>query len=216
MFAGHNQLVILHHNELSEYRFPLPGSQSVFSNGLSVLSAIEQLSNANIKLYPSSQLILWQMPGWFDQEYTNKFFNSRDPSNTKINPIAKNPGINKSDLVSMKGPISKGESTGLIFLELRKAGGKVSREIVKYTFSNGEFQASFPESFDDPAPEPTNNDPTADIPFNLKLTDDQKQMKDNIVLPYTEAQVETVTTISYQPDTDDDWDEDDPDDDLDF
>ncbi|OMJ23773.1 hypothetical protein AYI70_g2025 [Smittium culicis] len=126
------------------------------------------------------------MPGWFDQEYTEKFFNVKEPPSIKT--ANKNITPSVPILSTAENLNAKFISSGLALLELRKTGGKVSREIVQYTFSNGDLKASFPESYNEPVSESTNNDPTADIPFNLKLTDDQKQAKDSVILPYTEAQ----------------------------
>ncbi|KAJ1676170.1 hypothetical protein EV182_008723, partial [Spiromyces aspiralis] len=69
------------------------------------------------------------------------------------------------------------------------------------------------------------NDPTANLSFNLRLTDEQRKAKESVELPYMKAQVASAQMqgereyqeagqIIYQPDADDDWDEDDPDDDL--
>ena len=76
-------------------------------------------------------------------------------------------------------------------------------------------------------------DPTANLTFNLRLTSEQKEARSNVVLPYTKQAHKrhdrSVTNgpasgqlgggggqIHYQPDDADDFDEDDPDDDLDI
>jgi hypothetical protein len=53
--------------------------------------------------------------------------------------------------------------------------------------------------------------PTAS--FNLNLTTQQRQHKDDLVLPYT-TQAQQSTAFYYDPDSADDFDEEDPDDDL--
>ncbi|KAI9599271.1 hypothetical protein BDF19DRAFT_430645 [Syncephalis fuscata] len=67
------------------------------------------------------------------------------------------------------------------------------------------------------------SNPAAHLPFNLTLTDEQREAKDKLLLPYLKAQEHTaavttgagaVTSIYYTPDSDDDFDEEDPDDDL--
>lgn len=64
-------------------------------------------------------------------------------------------------------------------------------------------------------------DPTANLSFNLRLTDAQKEARERVVLPYMKAQeqdgveVQKMGTIYYEPD-DDDYDEEDPDADLDI
>ncbi|KAJ1653040.1 hypothetical protein IWQ61_006759 [Dispira simplex] len=71
------------------------------------------------------------------------------------------------------------------------------------------------------------NPPLKDLSFNLGLTDKQREAKNNVVLPYEEAQQVTSATLSsshtpaggaiyYQPDEGDDFDDEDPDDDLDI
>ncbi|XP_064611750.1 elongator complex protein 5-like [Liolophura sinensis] len=71
-------------------------------------------------------------------------------------------------------------------------------------------------------------DPTANLTFNLSLTDEEKQARSKLVLPYTKAMDRPVIgtdntsgggeggKIFYQPDEADDFDEEDPDDDLDI
>lgn len=67
-------------------------------------------------------------------------------------------------------------------------------------------------------------DPTANLSFNLSLTDEQRKTKENLVLPYLKAQQLEVSIdeekksglIYYDPDAADDFDDEDPDDDLDI
>lgn len=66
-------------------------------------------------------------------------------------------------------------------------------------------------------------DPTQNLTFNLKLTDNERQARSNLKLPYmyheekkSDIAVNSVGEgkVFYQPDEADDFDEDDPDDDL--
>jgi len=50
--------------------------------------------------------------------------------------------------------------------------------------------------------------------FNLNLSEEQRSAKANLILPYTEIQHNESALITYHPDEADDFDEDDPDDDL--
>nr|XP_022346192.1 elongator complex protein 5-like isoform X1 [Crassostrea virginica] len=68
-------------------------------------------------------------------------------------------------------------------------------------------------------------DPTANLPFNLSLSDKEKEARSQVILPYTynkERQDSLLAKsvgegkIFYQPDEADDFDEEDPDDDLDI
>lgn len=68
-------------------------------------------------------------------------------------------------------------------------------------------------------------DPTANLTFNLSLSDKEKEARSQVILPYTynKERQDCVLAksvgegkIFYQPDEADDFDEDDPDDDLDI
>ncbi|KAG0310625.1 hypothetical protein BGZ97_012441 [Linnemannia gamsii] len=56
-------------------------------------------------------------------------------------------------------------------------------------------------------------DPAANLSFNLNLTEEQRKAKNDTVLPYLKTQ-ESTGAIYYEPDAADDFDDDDPDDDL--
>uniref|UniRef100_UPI00358F3C5F elongator complex protein 5 n=1 Tax=Myxine glutinosa TaxID=7769 RepID=UPI00358F3C5F len=68
------------------------------------------------------------------------------------------------------------------------------------------------------------NDPTADLPFNLHLSDDERCARDGLVLPFHISAKRKQAILSkaddgqifYLPDREDDFDEEDPDDDLDI
>jgi elongator complex protein 5 len=67
-------------------------------------------------------------------------------------------------------------------------------------------------------------DPTANLSFNLSLTDEQRKTKESLVLPFMKAQQLEVSVdeekksglIYYDPDAADDFDDEDPDEDLDI
>ncbi|XP_037118655.1 elongator complex protein 5 isoform X2 [Syngnathus acus] len=65
-------------------------------------------------------------------------------------------------------------------------------------------------------------DPTANLTFNLRLSDSQREAKENLALPFVfskEKKAALLHTgsgrIVYEPDANDDYDQEDPDDDLD-
>ncbi|RKO93720.1 Elongator complex protein 5 [Blyttiomyces helicus] len=110
----------------------------------------------------------------------------------------------------------------------RRRSGKIAREVVGYRSppnATNLFRLKFTtledvlgveeESLElpssDSAPKP---DPTADLSFNLRLTDEQKNARSEVVLPYIKAQAQGA--IYYEPDEGDDYDDEDPDDDLDI
>ncbi|EFA74587.1 hypothetical protein PPL_11555 [Heterostelium album PN500] len=57
-------------------------------------------------------------------------------------------------------------------------------------------------------------DPTKNLSFNLKLSEDEKNARDNVVLPYRHQGENQL--IIEDPEEDDDYDDEDPDDDLDI
>ncbi|XP_077998454.1 elongator complex protein 5-like isoform X2 [Glandiceps talaboti] len=64
-------------------------------------------------------------------------------------------------------------------------------------------------------------DPTANLTFNLNLTDTERQARSKVILPYTIAQEKRMPQLKsgqifYEPDEADDFDDEDPDDDLDI
>jgi elongator complex protein 5 len=60
------------------------------------------------------------------------------------------------------------------------------------------------------APAEKKVDPTKDLTFNLKLTDQEKAAKESVMLPYTHHLNKGATIVMDEPDDD----EEDPDDDL--
>ncbi|KNE73039.1 hypothetical protein AMAG_17309 [Allomyces macrogynus ATCC 38327] len=99
----------------------------------------------------------------------------------------------------------------------------------------GEVVRAVPKTSKAPAPAPTPAlaaaDPAANLPFNLRLTDRQREARERVVLPYMAVQHEPQpvaaataapaassasggATIFYEYDVDDDFDDDDPDADL--
>lgn len=63
-------------------------------------------------------------------------------------------------------------------------------------------------------------DPTSNLSFNLKLSQEEQAARANLTLPYTfhekSKDNDDKGKIFYQPDDVDDFDEEDPDDDLDI
>ncbi|KAI8901809.1 hypothetical protein BC833DRAFT_617304 [Globomyces pollinis-pini] len=114
-------------------------------------------------------------------------------------------------------------NSDLIHTLIKKKSGKVLQQTLEYSIKNGQFNFNLPkfsiipdQSIDET--EIKKPDPTANLSFNLSLTDQQKQQKENLVLPYLAAQETTATSglIHYTHDEGDDFDEEDPDDDLDI
>ncbi|ORX98588.1 hypothetical protein K493DRAFT_406551 [Basidiobolus meristosporus CBS 931.73] len=110
-------------------------------------------------------------------------------------------------------------ATGKCEIEHKRKSGKVVREriIFEVTPTGG---LSISTIVDKPViPEPESEtpevDPMANLSFNLNLTEEQRKAKNEVVLPYLKTQENEVSgAIYYEPDEADDFDDEDPDEDL--
>ncbi|KAI8983150.1 Elongator complex protein 5 [Pilobolus umbonatus] len=122
---------------------------------------------------------------------------------------------------------------GIAHIEWRKKSGKVQYESNGFIHKSGPLLAvvhvvelGIEKKQEEVVEEKvTAVDPTANLSFNLSLTDEQRKAKENLVLPYMKAQQLEVTSeqeekkgglIYYDPDAADDFDDEDPDEDLDI
>ncbi|KAF2072824.1 hypothetical protein CYY_005867 [Polysphondylium violaceum] len=104
------------------------------------------------------------------------------------------------------------EST--ITLITKKRSGRVVRNVEYYYInSNGKVEFDSAESLESQIQE-AEVDPTENLSFNLKLSEEEKLAKNNVVLPYRH-QGNDQTLIIEDPD-EEDFDDEDPDDDLDI
>ncbi|KAI8079706.1 Elongator complex protein 5 [Gilbertella persicaria] len=124
---------------------------------------------------------------------------------------------------------------GIAHVEWRKKSGKVLYEssgfllnsrgyldVVPISQLTGVIESQPDES--ETVERDNKSDPTANLSFNLSLTDEQRKVKENLVLPFMKAQQLEVSTedekksslIYYDPDAADDFDDEDPDEDLDI
>lgn len=118
---------------------------------------------------------------------------------------------------------------------LRKASGKLLVNSIKVKFNDhvGMLLLKDDDTVSDAAKGLVNDiDPTSNLTFNLRLTDKEKQARADTALPYLlddtrkTAYLEKTNTnvvshggggnVTYMPDEADDFDDEDPDDDLDF
>ncbi|CEG73145.1 hypothetical protein RMATCC62417_08580 [Rhizopus microsporus] len=134
-----------------------------------------------------------------------------------------------SYLTTTSNALSKG---GLVHIEWRKKSGKVTFETNGFIVKNGVLQVvsasqltgvSATEKKSEDMEIDKQPDPTANLSFNLSLTDEQRRAKESLVLPFMKAQQLEVeeqkkqeSVIYYDPDAADDFDDEDPDDDLDI
>ncbi|XP_062904787.1 elongator complex protein 5 isoform X1 [Mobula hypostoma] len=108
----------------------------------------------------------------------------------------------------------------------RRKSGKVHRTVECFTVEDDLRLRTAVVPFPDEAPTETSVkvDPTADLTFNLRLTAEEQQARSSVPLPYHLSparkaallQGDSKAKIHYQPDASDDFDEEDPDDDLDI
>ena len=125
------------------------------------------------------------------------------------------------------------EKGGLAKIEWRKKSGKVQYEtngfclgskgliIIEAAELTGEnIMEQVSMEVETQQPQPQQPDPTANLSFNLSLTDNQRRAKDKVELPYMKIQEQQQQSnsgvIYYEPDAGDDFDDEDPDDDLDI
>ncbi|KAM3823921.1 elongator complex protein 5 [Vipera latastei] len=129
------------------------------------------------------------------------------------------------------GPGGDGAPQTAVVLH-RKRGGRILQKTQLFSVVPGfafKFLGELPlkgASGDDDVeegPEPAAADPTAHLTFNLRLTEAERQAREAVPLPYHFSEekksslLQTSTEdakIYYQPDAADDFDEEDPDDDL--
>ncbi|KAK3104437.1 hypothetical protein FSP39_002012 [Pinctada imbricata] len=132
-----------------------------------------------------------------------------------------------TSVVRLTSPVSSHHNFSCSTLH-KKATGKVIRITEEFTISE-HFTVSNIQEVKKSTPklsvmdEDNSVDPTANLTFNLSLTDKEKEARSNVVLPYTKQQeIDSQGNspgegkIFYQPDEADDFDEEDPDDDLDI
>ncbi|XP_044763133.1 elongator complex protein 5 [Coccinella septempunctata] len=101
----------------------------------------------------------------------------------------------------------------------KKVGGRVFKQIESYKFQQGQFiteeikkqnvQELIQEKINEVCPENLST-------FKIELSEADKESRDNLTLPYLPKEVDSTEGIIYNFDEEDDWDEEDPDDDLDL
>jgi hypothetical protein len=156
----------------------------------------------------------------FDNENTLKILKSVSKSILKVESLQRFFNSQTSfEYLKLKREYSGGlidvfDYDGTFFLSVHsKQNGKIIKEnfvvdghlIPLEEYLKSRTKASTGENFD----KCTNDLSSITTTFNLSLTDSQKEKKNKVVLPYTEA-----AQILYQYDDGDDFDEEDPDEDL--
>ncbi|KAJ2747433.1 Elongator complex protein [Coemansia sp. BCRC 34301] len=187
-----------------------------------IASCLCELADAVVDVHPLSSLDTW-MPGWYSNDQRLPFLSLRDcdsrrgvlclehkrQSGKVCFEVASfeigDQLLPEFSLVTTNSSASSSSALGGSPSEARSGGGTSEPALAARPLQQSALQAP---------------DPTANLPFNLSLTDKQRRDKAEVALPYLEARVADVAggsgDIIYQLDEEDDWDEDDPDDDLDI
>lgn len=106
---------------------------------------------------------------------------------------------------------NNGASGSLLSIVHRMPGGRLKRETVRL-LSDGKFErvsGSSVQGVDSPPSAPINRQQLPVSTFNLSLSEEQARAKAAIVLPHLRAQIASMTILA------EDYDEEDPDEDLD-
>lgn len=158
------------------------------------------------------------------------------PPQTEMSNMAQLTGFNPVEQFSYMNTMSN-NTTALTKIMWKRKSGKILHETNAVRFDGQRVVVSAAiqdeEEPEDEPEAPVAADPTANLSFNLTLTDEQRRAKEKLVLPYMKAQnrgvvevdsgdrsgnVEPPSTgsIYYEPDAADDFDDEDPDEDLDI
>lgn len=158
------------------------------------------------------------------------------PLQTSTSNMAQLTGYKPMDQFSYMTTNSN-NATAIANIMWKRKSGKVLHETNAIRFSRQGIivtAAAAQEAEDDTEEdqqEASGPDPTANLSFNLTLTDEQRRAKEKLVLPYLKAQnrgtveiessepaaaLPSTGTIYYEPDAADDFDDEDPDEDLDI
>ncbi|KAG5873449.1 hypothetical protein JTB14_007216 [Gonioctena quinquepunctata] len=113
---------------------------------------------------------------------------------------------------------------GRLQYTFKKLGGKIIREVEEYWFDHDNLLTKKIDKLDPKmlleTSTPKEVNPETLTTFKIGLSDKEKESRDNLVLPYLPKSDDQSSTdggkIFYQFDEVDDWDEEDPDDDLDI
>lgn len=144
--------------------------------------------------------------------------------------------VNEDDILNIvekrKRSQSQKRRQRLCKIMQKKQTGKVNESVESFSLMKGVIVAAelWTRNGHDEAsvgPSPEEPDPTANLTFNLSLSSEEKNARGKLVMPYTKPRHVEVKLdegapskqpgyIYYEPDEADDFDEEDPDDDLDF
>ncbi|KAJ2484963.1 hypothetical protein EV174_002048 [Coemansia sp. RSA 2320] len=192
-----------------------------------VAGSLCELAEAVIDVYPLSSLESW-MPGWYSNRQSQPFMSLRDCDCRR--------GLLRLEHKRQSGKVRFEVAAFEIGEQLMPAFSPIKPSAYSSSGAHldgpepGAKSAARPMLPAESAPAvhsqhqppqatelPKSSDPAANLSFNLNLTDKQRRDKAGVELPYLEARHSDASgggVINYQLDDQDDWDEEDPDDDL--
>uniref|UniRef100_A0A1B6LH71 Elongator complex protein 5 n=1 Tax=Graphocephala atropunctata TaxID=36148 RepID=A0A1B6LH71_9HEMI len=116
--------------------------------------------------------------------------------------------------------VSQDKNKSIVTTNHRKASGRIIQTVEQFCFDVTTGLIST-KQFEKPTENITQNDDdnianiSNDVTFKLGLEDGEKRARSELVLPYLKTTTKPGSgEIVYEPDANDDWDEEDPDDDL--
>lgn len=132
----------------------------------------------------------------------------------------------------VSGSVSaEAEPNGIVRTLLRRKTGRVSREEEFYSIQE-DFSVQIlrdlstrKQPASDSRGETKQDDPAANLTFNLRLSEGERRARENLSLPFTFSEEKKSSLLQprsgggrilYEPDASDDFDQEDPDDDLDI
>lgn len=124
------------------------------------------------------------------------------------------------DLILSLSPDPEDPLSGTLMEVLRQSSGRTEKKTQRYSLlkSESSFKLDISKIEEKPAAAPESN--SHNITFELGLSEREKSARDATELPYTHNSTdkteESAGHIHYVPDEVDDWDDEDPDDDLDI
>ncbi|PSN48608.1 hypothetical protein C0J52_18659 [Blattella germanica] len=121
--------------------------------------------------------------------------------------------------IRVEPPSKNSKGNPISSLTHKKPGGRVAREVEFYRSEiDGKFTSHKLEAVKGKLEAPSDEStlPQDLTTFKLSLGSQEKQARSELVLPYVRTNEDKGGKVFYQPDAGDDWDEEDPDDDLDI
>ncbi|KAJ1883461.1 Elongator complex protein [Coemansia sp. RSA 1722] len=193
-------------------------SRDAESGGLAT-NSLRELADAAVDVHAMDDLKTW-MPGWYSDGRPRPFMACSD--NDYRRGLVRLEHKRQSGKVGLEVATFEIDARSKVLrfsavdvaTEPRQAQEKARVQAETQKHVPTQMQKQMGENVPAEKPVQTTVDPAANLSFNLSLTDRQRQDRAKVELPYLDAQVEPAGEIHYQMDDEDDWDDEDPDEDL--